>query len=108
MFISSHHCGELVGEPMTIDGNVWSGIVEFETSWLSIAEKPARTSLTMRSLTTHVSPTERSVFFDGRLYPFDTAIRPSTFTLSCSQLYFDTRANARWLVESDVSTRPVV
>ena len=50
-----------------IEGKVWSGIVEFDTSWLSIFEKPARISCTIRSLTTQVSPTDRSVFFDGRL-----------------------------------------
>ena len=64
---SVHHCGELVGEPMMIDGNVCSGSVEFDTSLLSIFEKPARISLTIRSLTTQVSPTDRSVFFEGRL-----------------------------------------
>ena len=35
-------------------------------------EKPTRTSLTSRSVTTHVSPTDRSVFFDGLLTPVDT------------------------------------
>ena len=50
-----------------IDGNVCSGSVEFDTSWLSMFEKPARISCTILLLMTHVSPTDRSVFFDGRL-----------------------------------------
>ena len=50
-----------------IDGNVCSGIVEFETSLLSIAENPARNSLTMRPETTQVSPTDRSRLSEGRL-----------------------------------------
>ena len=50
-----------------MDGNVCSGIVEFETSLLSMEENPARISLTMRLVTTHVSPTDRSLLSEGRL-----------------------------------------
>jgi len=64
---SVHHCGELVGEPMMIDGNVCSGSVEFDTSLLSIFENPPRISLTIRSVTTHVSPTDKSRLSEGRL-----------------------------------------
>ena len=91
-----------------IDGKVWSGSVEFDTSWLSIFEKPARTSCTRRSFTTQVSPTDRSVFFDGRLYPFDSPLRSPTPTLICSQSYFDDRTNRRWRCASCMSTRPLV
>ena len=44
-----------------------SGSVEFDTSLLSIFENPARISLTIRSLTTHVSPTDKSLLSEGRL-----------------------------------------
>ena len=50
-----------------IDGNVCSGIVEFDTSLLSMEENPARISLTSRLVTTHVSPSDKSLLSDGRL-----------------------------------------
>ncbi len=52
---------------MMMDVNVCSGIVEFDTSLLSMEENPARISLTIRSLMTHVSPSDKSLLSDGRL-----------------------------------------
>ena len=61
MFISFHHCGELVGEPMIADGK--SSCTQWRVrarGRLSMAEKPARISFTAREPITHVSPSEKS------------------------------------------------
>ena len=63
MFISFHHCGELVGDPSVADGKARRTVWEFESSRLLMDENPALTSLTARELMTHVSPTERSRYF---------------------------------------------
>ena len=76
MLYSFHHCGALVGEPKIAEGNCRRAIGSLGSSELSMREKPTRTSLTSRSVTTHVSPTDRSVFFDGLLTPVDSVARP--------------------------------
>ncbi len=65
MFISFHHCGEFVGDPITAEGKLYCTVGEFEISALSMDEKPVRISWTRRSEITQVSPTERSVFLIG-------------------------------------------
>ena len=95
MFISFHHCGELVGDPSVADGKARRTVREFESSRLLIDENPARISLTARALITHVSPTERSRFFDVCPVPPEIVVVPPTLSFRLFQSKTDARANRR-------------